>query len=145
MTSLWITMLKVVSCKMNEEVNYVSVFHHHVTLHMVRIWLHNRPAKLPWNWNKITEPLMSSLECSLVWRICHELLWFYQNIILFHIIFVVTPGEIFGHLVIYRLTVNKVALPIEVSAMMVSYAFYYLISLQKMAMKSETITFQNTF
>ena len=88
---------------------------------------------------------MSSLECSLVWRIYHELLWFYQNIILFHIIFVVTPGEIFGHLVIYGLMVNKVALPIEVSAMMVSYAFYYLISLQKMAMKSETITFQNTF
>ena len=30
--------------------------------------------------------------------ICHKLMWFYRNTALFHIIFVVTHGEIFGHL-----------------------------------------------
>ena len=30
----------------DEEINCVSVFQNHVTLQMVRIWLHNRPAKL---------------------------------------------------------------------------------------------------
>ena len=46
---------------------------------------------------------------SLVWTICHKLMWFYRNAVLFHIIFVVTDGEIFGHL--GPLTVNKMALP----------------------------------
>ena len=41
-------MIGVVSYKINEEINYVSVFHNHV----VRIWLRNRPAKLMWNRNK---------------------------------------------------------------------------------------------
>ena len=35
---------------------------------------------------------------SLIWTICHKLMWFYRNAVLFHIIFVVTHGEIFGHL-----------------------------------------------
>ena len=35
---------------------------------------------------------------SLIWTICHKLMWFYRNTVLFHIIFVVTLGEIFGHL-----------------------------------------------
>ena len=35
---------------------------------------------------------------SLIWTICHKLMWFYRNTVLFHIIFVVTHGEIFGHL-----------------------------------------------
>ena len=35
---------------------------------------------------------------SLIWTICHKLMWFYRNTVLFHIIFVVTQGEIFGHL-----------------------------------------------
>ena len=39
----------VVLCKINEEINYVSVFHNHV-----RIWLRNWPVKLMWNGNKNT-------------------------------------------------------------------------------------------
>ena len=35
---------------------------------------------------------------SLIWTICHKLMWFYRNTVLFHIIFVVTHGDIFGHL-----------------------------------------------
>ena len=35
---------------------------------------------------------------SLIWTICHKLMWFYRNNVSFHIIFVVTHGEIFGHL-----------------------------------------------
>ena len=35
---------------------------------------------------------------SLIWTICHKLMWFYRNTVLLHIIFVVTHGEIFGHL-----------------------------------------------
>ena len=52
----------------------------------------------------------------------------YQNAVLFHIILVVTHGEIFGYLVIGdtgTLTVNKMALPIEVSAEMVPYTYFY--------------------
>ena len=45
-----IMMTGVVLSKINEEINYVSVFHNH----MVRIWLRNRPAKLLWNRNKNT-------------------------------------------------------------------------------------------
>ena len=30
---------------------------------------------------------------SSIWTICHKLMWFYQNAVLFHIIFVVTHGE----------------------------------------------------
>ena len=39
---LVIMMIGVILCKINEEINYVSVFHNNV----VRIWLRNRPAKL---------------------------------------------------------------------------------------------------
>ena len=35
---------------------------------------------------------------SLIWTICHKLMWFSRNTVLFHIIFVVMLGEIFGHL-----------------------------------------------
>ena len=35
-------MISVVLCKINEEINYVSIFHNHV----VRIWFRSRPAKL---------------------------------------------------------------------------------------------------
>ena len=35
---------------------------------------------------------------SLIWTICHKLMWFYRNTVLFHIIFLMTHGEIFGHL-----------------------------------------------
>ena len=49
---------------------------------------------------------------SLIWTICHKLMWFYRNAVLFHIIFVVTHGEIFGNLGhTGPLTVNKMALP----------------------------------
>ena len=49
---------------------------------------------------------------SLIWSICHKLMWFYRNAVLFHIIFVVMHGEIFSHLVhTGPLTVNKMALP----------------------------------
>ena len=49
---------------------------------------------------------------SLIWTICHKLMWFYRNAVLFHIIFVVTHNEILSH----RghtgpLTVNKMVLP----------------------------------
>ena len=50
---------------------------------------------------------------SLIWTICHKLMWFYRNAVIFHIIFVVTHGEIFGHLGhTGPLTVNKMALPL---------------------------------
>ena len=45
---LIIMMISVVLCKINEEINYVSIFHKHV----VRILLRNRPVKLLWNRNK---------------------------------------------------------------------------------------------
>ena len=45
---LIIMMISVVLCKINEEMNYVSIIHNHV----VRIWLRNPPAKLSWNRNK---------------------------------------------------------------------------------------------
>ena len=49
---------------------------------------------------------------SLIWTFCHKLVWFYRNAVLFHIIFVVTHGEIFSHLGhTGPLTVNKMALP----------------------------------
>ena len=41
---------------------------------------------------------MLCMEYSLIWTICHKLMWFYRNTALFHIIFAVTHGEIFGHL-----------------------------------------------
>ena len=49
---------------------------------------------------------------SLIWKICHKLIWFYRNTVLVYIIFIVTSGEIFGHLGhMGTLTVNKMALP----------------------------------
>ena len=49
---------------------------------------------------------------SLIWTICHKLMWFYRNAASFHIIFVVTHGELFTHLGdTGPLTVNKMALP----------------------------------
>ena len=49
---------------------------------------------------------------SLIWTICHKLMLFYRNPVLFHIIFVVTHGKIFSHLGhTGPLTVNKMALP----------------------------------
>ena len=35
---------------------------------------------------------------SLIWTICHKLMWFYRNAVLFRIILVVTHVEIFSHL-----------------------------------------------
>ena len=49
---------------------------------------------------------------SLIWTICHKLMWFYRNAVSFHIIFIVTHGEIFSHLGhTGPLTVNKMVLP----------------------------------
>ena len=53
---------------------------------------------------------------NLIWTICYKLVWFYPNALSFHIIFIVTPGEIFtqlGHSMTYTgiMTVNKMALP----------------------------------
>ena len=49
---------------------------------------------------------------SLIWTICHKLMWFYRNAVLFHIIFVVAHGKIFSHLShMGPLAVNKMALP----------------------------------
>ena len=50
--------ISVVLCKINEEINYVSIFHNHV----VRIWLRNRPAKLSWNRYKNSQLQMLCLE-----------------------------------------------------------------------------------
>ena len=47
---------------------------------------------------------------SLIWTICHKLMWFYRNAVSFHIIFVATHAEIFSHHT-GPLTVNKMALP----------------------------------
>ena len=44
----------------------VSVFHNQVTLHVVQIWLRNRPSKLSWNGKKNMELQMSCLEL-IVW------------------------------------------------------------------------------
>ena len=35
---------------------------------------------------------------SLIWTICHKLMWFYRNAASFYIIFVVTHGKLFTHL-----------------------------------------------
>ena len=48
-------MTEVVSCEIDEEINYVRVFHNHV----VEIWLRNQPTNLPWNRNKNTKLQMS--------------------------------------------------------------------------------------
>ena len=51
---------------------------------------------------------------SLIWTICHKLMWFYRNAVFFNIphIFLMTHGENFGHLGhLGPLTVNKMALP----------------------------------
>ena len=49
---------------------------------------------------------------SLIWTICYNLMWFYRNAVSFHIILVVTHGEIYSHLGnTGPLTVNKMALP----------------------------------
>ena len=61
-----IMMIEVVSCKIDEEINYVSAFHNHV----VGNWLRNQPAKLPRNRNKNTWLQMICLEhihVSVVW------------------------------------------------------------------------------
>ena len=101
-------MISVVLCKINEEINYVSIFHNHV----VWIWLRNPPAKLLWNRNKkiVATDVMLGIY-SLIWTICHKLVWFYRNAVSFHIIFVMMHGEIFSHLGhTGPLTVNKMAL-----------------------------------
>ena len=50
---------------------------------------------------------------SLIRTICQKVIWFYQNAVLIHIIFIVTPGEIFDHLGhTGTLTVNKMVLPL---------------------------------
>ena len=92
---LIIMMISVVLYKINEKINYLSIFHKHV----VRIWLRNWRAKLSGNRNKnsLATDVMLGIY-SLIWTICHKLMWFYRNAVLFHIIFVVTHGEIFGHL-----------------------------------------------
>ena len=79
-------MIGVVLCKINEEINFLSIFHNHV----VRIWLRNRPAKLMWNRNKnyVATDVMIEI---------FSLMWFYRNAVLFYIIFVVTHCEIFGY------------------------------------------------
>ena len=65
----------------------------------------------------------------LVWygQFVTNWMWFYRNVVLFYIIFVVTHGEIFGYLAIrvLQMTVNKMALPIEISSEMVSYSYFY--------------------
>ena len=55
-------MIKVVLGKISEEINYVSIYQNHVTVHMVQIWLHNRSTKLPWNCNKNMELQISCFE-----------------------------------------------------------------------------------
>ena len=106
---LIIMMISVLLCKFYEEINYVPIFHNHV----VRIWLRNRPAKLSWNCNKkiVATDVMLGIY-SLIWTICHKVMWFYGNAVSFHIIFVVTLGEIFSHLGhTGPLTVNKMVQP----------------------------------
>ena len=66
---------------------------------------------------------------SLIWAICHKLMWFYRNTVLFHIIFIVTHGEIFGHLghtgplTCWQSKQNGAA--VDVSAEIVSYSYFY--------------------
>ena len=63
---------------------------------------------------------------SSIRTICHKLMWFYRNAVLFYIIFVVTHGEnLWSSGDTGTLTVNKMAMPIEVSAQMVSYSYFY--------------------
>ena len=62
---------------------------------------------------------------SLIWTICHKLMWFHRNAVLFHMIFVVMHGEIFGHLgrVPWQSKQNGAA--VDVSAEIVSYSHFY--------------------
>ena len=83
-----IMIIEVVLYEIDEEINYVSVIHNHVTLHMVQIWLCNRPAKLRWNHNKNRELQISRLELYSLITLSVKLLWFCWNIILLLIIFV---------------------------------------------------------
>ena len=104
---LIIMMISVVLCKINEEINYVSIFHNHV----VRIWLRNWPAKLSWNRNKKFEAtdVMLGIYSLMIWTIFHKLISFYRNAVSLHITVVVTRGEIFSHLGhTGPLTVNKI-------------------------------------
>ena len=108
-----ITLNEVVVCKNNEWKKIMSVFHNQVTLHMVQIWLRNRTAKHYEIITKIMELQIYVMlgRYSLIWTICHKLIWFYRNAVLVPIIFV-TPGEIFGHLGhTGTSTVNKMVLP----------------------------------
>ena len=100
---LIIMMISVVLCKINEEINYVSIFHNHV----VRIWLRNRPTKLSWNRHKNSKLQMLCLEYIVRWYGQFVTNWY--HFIEMPLTFVVTHGEIFSHLGhTGPLTVNKI-------------------------------------
>ena len=100
-------MISVVLCKINEEINYVSIFHNHV----VRIWFRKTIVKSSQKFE--ASDVMLGIYSLMIWTICHKLISFYRNAVSFHITFVVTHGEIFSHLGhTGPLTVNKnMALP----------------------------------
>ena len=66
---LIITVNERVLCKIINKKN-MSVFHKQVTLHVVRIWLRNWLANLPWNRNKSTELQMSHMSQTdmILWK-----------------------------------------------------------------------------
>ena len=103
-----IMMISVVLCKISEEMNYVSIFHNQ--------WQPCDCTIDRQNYRKSSQKFVATDIMlgiySLIWAICHKLMGFYRNAVLFHIIFIVTHGEIFSHLGhTGPLTVNKMALP----------------------------------
>ena len=74
---LIIMMISVVLCKINEKMNYLSIFHDHV----VRMWLRNWPAKLSWNRN----------ENSLLQMLCLEYIVWYGQFVTNWCDFIETP------------------------------------------------------
>ena len=101
-------MISVVLCKINEEINCVNFPQPRGPDSIVQ----STGKTIVKSWQKFVATDVMLGIYSLIWPICHKLMWFHRNAVLFHIIFVVTHGEIFSHLShMGLLTVNKMALP----------------------------------
>ena len=105
---LIIMMISVALCKINEEINYVSIF--------TTTWSRFDCAIDRQSYREIVKKIVATdvmlgIYSLMIWTICHKLISFYRNAISLHIIFIVTHGKIFSHLGhTSPLTVNKMAL-----------------------------------
>ena len=101
-------MISVVLCKINEEINCVN-FPQPRGPELIAQSTSKTIVKSQQKF--VATDVMLGIY-SLIWTICHKLMWFYRNAVSLHIIFVMTHGEIFSHLGhTGPLTVNKLALP----------------------------------